>query len=144
MRDNLEKLSILEVASHYGEVKKAGREHVTICHFHDDRHPSLYMNEENDLGHCFSCGWGGDVFDFVMAVEGLDFKGALAHLGLDDQPRPTRAEITKRENLRRASRNLADWALTIDRQVWCEATPPQQIQPSETTRELLDKILPMF
>ena len=50
-----------QVAEHYG--LKAGRNGMACCPFHDDRHPSLKLNE--DYFYCFGCGAKGDVIDFV-------------------------------------------------------------------------------
>ena len=48
-----------------------------LCPFHDDRHPSLYVNVKEQYYKCFACGEGGDLFKFVQKMEGCDFSGAL-------------------------------------------------------------------
>lgn len=60
---------------------------------------------------------GGDVIRFVELIEETDFQGALTHLGLADQPAPTRAEITKKKRLEQASQNLAAWALSVSNRI---------------------------
>ncbi len=68
------------------------------CPFHQgDRHASLKVYSENKTGwHCFGCGAGGTVIDFVMRYFGVDFREACSrlnedfHLGLTDR-KPTRA-----------------------------------------------------
>jgi len=47
------------------------------CPFHAEKTPSFHVSAERGTYHCFGCGVGGDIFSFVEAVEGLDFKGAL-------------------------------------------------------------------
>ncbi len=105
--------SITSVVSRYSDLKRAGRELRGLCPFHSEKTPSFYLNEDKAVAHCFGCGWSGDVFAFVMEVKGVNFRGSLAFLGLDNQPKPTRSEITRRETLKRASRTVAAWALSV-------------------------------
>lgn len=50
-----------------------------LCPFHNDTMPSFSV--KNNKGHCFSCGWHGDVVDYIMQKEGLDFRQAIKKLG---------------------------------------------------------------
>lgn len=111
------KPSITEVVSRYTNLGRHGKQLVGLCPFHGDKTPSLSVNEDKGVFHCFGCGEGGDVFTFVQKIEGIDFKEALAHLGLDNQRRPNRAEIKERQILERASRNLTTWALDMAERV---------------------------
>ncbi|MBR1520989.1 MAG: hypothetical protein IJ635_07100 [Bacteroidaceae bacterium] len=66
-----------------GRLHRSGVRQVTNCPWHNDEHPSLTLYEaggENRC-HCFACGRGGSVIDYVMAREGVDFKGACELLG---------------------------------------------------------------
>ena len=56
------------------EVKK----NKASCPFHEDRHPSFSIR--GDKGHCFSCGFHGDVVDFIMQKNGFDFQQAINFL----------------------------------------------------------------
>lgn len=111
------KPSITEVVSRYTSLRRHGKQLVGLCPFHGDKTPSLSVNEDKGVFHCFGCGEGGDVFTFVQKIEGIDFKEALAHLGFDNQRRPNRAEIKERQILERASRNLTAWALDMAERV---------------------------
>jgi len=51
-----------------------------LCPFHDERSPSFGINPVDKVYHCFGCGEGGDVYDFVMKTEGLDFVSTLEYL----------------------------------------------------------------
>jgi len=114
---SIEKPPISEIVGRYTTLRRCGREYVALCPFHSEKTASFFVNEDKGTFYCHGCHEGGDVIRFIERVESLSFKEVLSHLGLDNQPKPTRAEITKRENLRRASRNLADWALAIDQRV---------------------------
>jgi DNA primase len=84
MADNVEqikeKLSIEEVVSWYVQLKPAGSSLKARCPFHAEKTPSFVVSPVRGTYHCFGCGVGGDMFSFVQAIEGVDFKGALTTL----------------------------------------------------------------
>ena len=63
------------------ELRRAGVDsYFGCCPFHDERTASFHVRPDEKHYHCFGCSESGDPFDFVMATEGLDFKGALESL----------------------------------------------------------------
>lgn len=75
-----QRLSIEDVIGEYVQLKRAGRNWKGLSPFTSERTPSFVVSPEKQIWHDFSSGKGGDMFSFVMEVEGLDFKGALEHL----------------------------------------------------------------
>ena len=71
------KLSIEDVVSQYLELKRSGRNFKALSPFSQEKTASLMISPEKQIWHDFSSGKGGDMFTFVMEVDGLDFKGAL-------------------------------------------------------------------
>src|ERR1700676_4287876 len=71
---------IVEVIGAHVRLKRAGRNLVGLCPFHNEKTPSFSVNAERGFFHCFGCGAGGTVFDFVIKVEGLTFFEALQSL----------------------------------------------------------------
>jgi len=71
------RLSIEDVISEYVQLKRAGRNFKGLSPFGDEKTPSFMVSPEKQIWHDFSSGKGGNVFSFVMEMEGLDFKGAL-------------------------------------------------------------------
>ncbi len=71
------KLSILEVVSPYVKLTKSGRNYKGLSPFNKEKTPSFYVNVERGTYYCFSSGQGGDQFEFIQKMEGVDFKGAL-------------------------------------------------------------------
>lgn len=71
------RLSIEDVISEYVQLKRAGRNFKGSSPFNDEKTPSFMVSPEKQIWHDFSSGKGGNVFSFVMEMEGLDFKGAL-------------------------------------------------------------------
>jgi len=71
---------IVEIVGAQVRLKRAGRNFVGLCPFHNEKTPSFSVNAERGFFHCFGCGAGGTVFDFVMRVEALTFPEALQSL----------------------------------------------------------------
>jgi len=82
---------IVSVVSHYvPTLKKRGAEYVGLCVAHNDKNPSMWVSPSKGFVHCFSCGFSADAIDFVMHVEGLDFKAACERLGAVDTWTPAK------------------------------------------------------
>ena len=72
-------VTLRQAAEHYGLT--VSRHGMTCCPFHEDRHPSLKMNE--DYFFCFGCGASGDVIDFTARLFGISLKDATEKLASD-------------------------------------------------------------
>jgi DNA primase len=76
-----EKLDIIDVVSEYvPSLKRAGRNYKANCPFHNEKTPSFTVNPEKKIFYCFGCNSGGDIFKFVMDIEGLSFPEAARKL----------------------------------------------------------------
>ncbi|HVC36723.1 MAG TPA: DNA primase [Candidatus Dormibacteraeota bacterium] len=71
------RLSIEDVVSEYVQLKRAGRNWRGLSPFTNEKTPSFIVSPEKQIWHDFSSGKGGNMFSFVMEVEGLDFKATL-------------------------------------------------------------------
>ncbi len=72
---------IVSVVGAYVPLKKLGQEYRGLCPFHTDTNPSFYVVPAKRMFHCFSCGEGGDVIEFLQNIENIDFKAACEMLG---------------------------------------------------------------
>ena len=75
-----DRLNIIDVISPYAELTKSGRHFVARCPFHSEKSPSFHVSPERGTYHCFGCGVGGDIFSFIQAIDGVEFKEALKTL----------------------------------------------------------------
>ncbi|MCE7987357.1 MAG: DNA primase [Caldilinea sp. CFX5] len=73
-----QRLDAVELIGRYVELRKAGTIYKGLCPFHNERTPSFVVYPDRGTWHCFgSCGTGGDIFNFVMRRENLEFREAL-------------------------------------------------------------------
>jgi DNA primase len=73
-----QRLDVVEVVSGYIQLKNAGQgSYKACCPFHTEKTPSFYVSSEKQIWHCFGCNKGGDLFSFIMEIEGVDFSQAL-------------------------------------------------------------------
>ncbi|MEI7766461.1 MAG: DNA primase [Phycisphaerae bacterium] len=77
VRDSLD---IVDVVGEVLTLHKKGREYVGVCPFHEDHRPSMTVVPHKQIFHCFVCGAGGDVFQFVMRYHKMTAGEALRHL----------------------------------------------------------------
>ena len=114
VEDIKQRLSIEDVVGEYVQLKRAGRNWKGLSPFTSERSPSFMVSPEKQIWHDFSSGKGGNMFSFVMEMEGLDFRGALELLarkaGIDlEQYRrsgPARGDGKQKERLYEA----LEWA----------------------------------
>jgi len=71
------RLDIVDVISDYIELKRAGQNYKGLCPFHSEKTPSCMVNPSKQRFHCFGCGTGGDIIQFVMKYENLSFQETL-------------------------------------------------------------------
>jgi len=71
---------IVSVVSEHVVLRKVGRSHKGLCPFHKEKSPSFTVRADPPVFHCFGCGAGGDVVEFIKLKEGLSFKDTIESL----------------------------------------------------------------
>ena len=83
-------VDIVDLTGSYMALRRQGRGYVAICPWHDDTRPSMQINPDRQSFKCWVCDIGGDIFSFLMKIEGVDFREALEMLadraGIDLAP----------------------------------------------------------
>lgn len=73
-------VDIVDVVNEYVQLKKQGRNYFGLCPFHGESTPSFSVSPDKQIFHCFGCGAGGNVFTFLMDIEGYSFLEAAKNL----------------------------------------------------------------
>jgi DNA primase len=76
-----ERADIKEVVEAHLSLTKAGQHFKGLCPFHSEKTPSFTVSPSRQMFHCFGCGTGGNVFTFMMKMDGLTFPAAVRALG---------------------------------------------------------------
>ncbi|MBI3603976.1 MAG: DNA primase [Nitrospirae bacterium] len=118
-----ERADIVQVVSDYVTLSHAGQNLKGLCPFHGEKTPSFTVSPAKQMFHCFGCGVGGNVFTFLMKIEGSDFPETVRELGRrtgvtipaihEGRPSQERGERLRLEQLNDAAagwfrRNLLD------------------------------------
>lgn len=107
------KLDVADVVGETVQLKKAGRNFKGLCPFHNEKSPSFMVSPERQAYHCFGCGEGGDVYEFVMKRDGVDFPEALQMLarraGVELKGRGSSEDSKKKRRLFEATEQAAKY-----------------------------------
>ncbi|MBR7081673.1 MAG: DNA primase, partial [Oscillospiraceae bacterium] len=72
---------IVDVVSGYVQLtKRSGSNMFGLCPFHSEKTPSFSVSADKQIYHCFGCGKGGGVINFIMEIEGLGFRESVEFL----------------------------------------------------------------
>ncbi|HAZ17045.1 MAG TPA: DNA primase, partial [Candidatus Jacksonbacteria bacterium] len=71
------RLNIENIIGEYVRLTPAGTNLKGLCPFHREKTPSFMVSPDKEMWHCFGCGKGGDLFTFIMEIEGIEFPEAL-------------------------------------------------------------------
>ena len=74
------RIDIVELASEYLTLKKAGRNYSGLCPFHQEKTPSFTVNREKQMFYCFGCGEGGNAITLLMKIANMTFPEAVKSL----------------------------------------------------------------
>ena len=112
-----DRIDIVHLISEYVVLRKAGRNFVGLCPFHKEKTPSFSVRPDKQIFYCFGCGVGGNVFSFLMNINGMTFPEAVRYLAgktgvilPDPEYHPRSAEqATEKEQVYLANKKAAHW-----------------------------------
>lgn len=98
----VERSDIVDVVSGYVRLgKRSGSNLFGLCPFHSEKTPSFSVSPDKQIYHCFGCGKGGGVINFIMEIENLSFPEAVEFLARR-AGMPIPEQTDDRESRRRA------------------------------------------
>lgn len=116
-----ERAAILDVVADYVSLRKAGANYLGLCPFHGEKTPSFNVNPGRAIFHCFGCGIGGNVFSFIMKMEGLSFPEAVKFLakrvGVTIEERPPTPQEKRRLDEKEAFYRITGLAVRFYRRI---------------------------
>ena len=71
---------VVDIISQYVHLTRKGRNYFGLCPFHNEKSPSFSVSPDRQIFHCFGCGVGGNIYTFLMKIEGITFKESLEQL----------------------------------------------------------------
>ncbi len=111
-----DRTDLVALVSEYVTLKKAGRNYLGLCPFHQEKTPSFTVSPEKQMFYCFGCGEGGNGFDFLMKASHMTFPEAVRHLAAKTGvviPEPVRSATEKaRDGLREQAVRINGMAAT--------------------------------
>ena len=101
------------VGSYVRLTKRSGSNLFGLCPFHSEKTPSFSVSPDKQIYHCFGCGKGGSVINFIMEIENLSFPDAVEFLarrsGMEVPEDGDREQRNRRERLLALNREAARW-----------------------------------
>ncbi|GAB6100277.1 DNA primase [Halanaerocella petrolearia] len=95
---------LVEIVNEYTKLKEKGNSYMGLCPFHNEKTPSFNVNADRQLYYCFGCGVGGNIFNFIMEIEGFDFVETVEYLAdkanIDLPKKESSPQDRKRRNQR--------------------------------------------
>ncbi|OWK26689.1 MAG: DNA primase [Parcubacteria group bacterium GW2011_GWA2_38_13b] len=142
------RLDIADIIRGYLHLEKAGANWKARCPFHNEKSPSFMVSSDKQIWHCFGCGEGGDVFGFLMKIDGLEFKEALKILaeraGVKLQRQPS-GDYAKEKNKKEIFYEINEWATKFfEKQLWGGTPASKKIMEYLRGRGLKEETIKNF
>lgn len=139
---------ILRVVGDFVSLKKKGNNYWACCPFHHEKTPSFAVNPSKGLFKCFGCGKGGNVFDFVMEVEGSSFFEAVKTIaeksGVSLPAATDSRELAEKDRQRAELLQINQWATEFFEQNLIETSEGRRALDYLTERGVSEEARQLF
>ncbi|MGM0471608.1 MAG: DNA primase [Bacillota bacterium] len=141
-----EQNDIIDLISDYLRLENSGSNYKGLCPFHDEDTPSFMVSPHKQLYHCFGCGAGGNIFNFLMEIEQLEFVEAVevlakrAGLSLPQQSQQAKEQQLQKSELYQ----IHDWAVKFFNYLLTETEQGQEAYRYLKNRDFTDEIIDQF
>jgi DNA primase len=144
----LNQADIARVVSDYVTLKKKGRDFAACCPFHQEKTPSFYVSPSKQIFKCFGCGKGGNIFNFVMEIEGASFAEAIQIVaeksGITIPVVNESPNYEARNRERDDIRQLNQWAVEFFEKSLCETSEGHRAQEYLESRGISEQMRQKF
>ncbi len=100
IRDIADRVNIVDVVTSYVTLRKSGASFKGLCPFHEEKTPSFFVHPARQSFHCFGCGEGGDVYDFLQKIGNMTFWESLEEVARQAGVELPRADQSPEEQRR--------------------------------------------
>jgi DNA primase len=139
-----QRLDLVDVIQEYISLKPAGTHAFkALCPFHQEKTPSFHISRDKQIWRCFGCNVGGDLFSFVMQMDGVDFSEALRILGKKAGVEIRRFD-TREANEKQTLGRLHQFTAAYYHRVLLEASYAAPARAYAKERGLTDELLEKF
>ena len=139
---------IVSVINEYVPLKRRGSNYQGLCPFHNEKTPSFSVSPGKQIFHCFGCGKDGNVFRFIMDIEGISFLEAVEKLAKRaNVPLPEKemtAEQRKKMEQRKRYLQINDFAARYYHKVLMESQQGKPYREYLKRRQISDEIIEKF
>lgn len=139
---------IVSVVNEYVPLKRKGSNYQGLCPFHNEKTPSFSVSPGKQIFHCFGCGKGGNVFRFIMEIEGISFMEAVEKLAKRANVRLPEKEMTAEQKHRLEQRKrylqINDFAARYYHKVLMESIQGKPYRDYLKKRQISEEILVKF
>ena len=139
---------IVSVIGEYVPLKRRGSNYQGLCPFHNEKTPSFSVSPAKQIFHCFGCGKGGNVFRFIMEIEGVSFLEAVEKLAKRANVKLPEKELTaaQREKLEQRKRYLQinNYVARYYHKVLLETSAGQPYRDYLKKREISEETIEKF
>lgn len=148
VRSVREVADIRHVVGEYVSLRQAGRNWIGLCPFHPDKDPSFSVNDERQAFYCFGCGEGGDVFKFLIKIQGLSFleavKALASRYGIVIPERPLSEDEARRQEERKSLVEMNEAAASFFHRTLLQAPEAGRAREYLADRGLSEEIILRF
>ena len=139
---------IVSVVNEYVPLKRKGSNYQGLCPFHNEKTPSFSVSPGKQIFHCFGCGKGGNVFRFLMEIEGISFMEAVEKLAKRANVKLPEKEMTAEQKRRLEQRKrylqINDFAARYYHKVLMESSQGKPYRQYLKNRQIDEEILVKF
>ncbi len=139
---------LINLAEEYTKLKRSGKSYKGLCPFHEEKTPSFSVDPDKQLYYCFGCGAGGNIYNFIMGIEGMNFPESIKYLadraGIVLPEKKDNKKYKKRKNKQQKLYEIHDLVTKFYNYLLTEKEIGKQAYQYLKQRDFSDEIIDKF